>query len=75
MKVVVVCSPDVTPSNIEAYLPPGTTEVIPVPPKSAATLKVGSADMVLVFWDGKDRRTKRVIDNCDKTGIPKRIFV
>ena len=36
---------------------------------------VESADMVLVFWDGKDRRTKRAIGICREKGIPTRVFV
>lgn len=33
------------------------------------------ADLVLAFWDGKNRGTKFVIDNCKKMGIPIRVFV
>ena len=32
-------------------------------------------DLVLVFWDGKSRGTKFVIDNCNKMGILNKVFV
>lgn len=33
------------------------------------------ADEVLVFWDGKSKGSKFVIEHCHKTGVPVRIFV
>ena len=33
------------------------------------------ADIVLVFWDGKSRVTKHVIDECNKMKVPIKVFV
>ena len=32
------------------------------------------ADLVLVFWDGKSRGTKFVIDKCREMGVPIKVF-
>jgi len=33
------------------------------------------SDIVIVFWDGKDQCTKLLIDECNKMGVPIRVFV
>lgn len=33
------------------------------------------ADIVLVFWDGKNQCTKSLIDKCNEMGVPIRVFV
>lgn len=36
---------------------------------------IQNADIVLAFWDGSSRRTKFVIDNCQKLGIPLNVII
>ncbi len=36
---------------------------------------IENSDMVLAFWDGKSRGTRFVIDNCNKRGVPVKIFL
>lgn len=36
---------------------------------------IQNADFVLAFWDGTSHGTKFVIDNCQKMGVPVKIFV
>ncbi len=36
---------------------------------------IAYADLVLAFWDGKSRGTKYVIDNCQKQGVPIRVYL
>ena len=36
---------------------------------------IAYADLVLAFWDGKSHGTKYVIDNCQKQGVPIRVYL
>ncbi len=36
---------------------------------------INSADLVLAFWDGKSRGTKFVIDNCNRLGVPLKVYM
>ena len=36
---------------------------------------IRQSDMVLAFWDGKNKGTKYLIDRCSDLGIPIRVFV
>ena len=58
------------------------TEILPEYEKygRAAPLKrnsqiIADVDMVLIFWDGKSKGTKNVIDKCRNSGIEHKIYI
>ena len=36
---------------------------------------IENVDHVLIFWDGKSHGTRFVIENCQKRGIPMKVFI
>ncbi|MCL2163169.1 MAG: hypothetical protein FWH55_02000 [Oscillospiraceae bacterium] len=58
------------------------TEIIPEhgEPESKALQELNdaiieNADIVLIFWDGRNHRTKSLIDKCNEMGVRTRVFV
>ena len=107
MKAAVIGSRGLIVTDLEKYLPQGTTEIVSGGAKGvdasakkyaemngiklteflpeydkygrSAPLKrniaiIEYADIVLAFWDGKSRGTKHVIESCQKTGVPVKVF-